>query len=129
MIEYPETFNRSLPAGFDGVFAWDFLRGCFGGPIIMPMDFYTSKAPSFADGVSSKYLYFTMLWMFINFYAISLARRPWRLLQALSGLITGREETRLAKWLPDVLVVRTRWNRQFRKVEAARARVGGVDAV
>ena len=52
--------------------------------------------------------------------------RPWRLWQALSAVITGREETRLAKWFNDVLVVRTRWNRQFRKVEAARARAGGV---
>lgn len=95
---------------------------------IMPMDFYTSKAPSFADDVSSRYLYFMMLWMFVNFYAISLARRPWRLWQALHGVFTGREETRLAKWFNDVLVVRTRWNRQFRKVEAARARAGGVNA-
>jgi hypothetical protein len=38
VIEYPEAFDRSLPAGFDGVFEWDFLRGCF-GPTIMPMDF------------------------------------------------------------------------------------------
>mgnify|MGYP003655183313 CR=1 FL=1 len=38
MIEYPEAFKRSLPAGFDGTFGWDFLRGCFGHKI-MPMDF------------------------------------------------------------------------------------------
>lgn len=89
---------------------------------IMPMDFYTSKAPSFADGLSSRTMYRTMLWMFVNFYAISLARRPWRLVQALSGVFTGREETRLAKWFNDMFVVRLRWQRQFRKLSAARSR-------
>ena len=43
---------------------------------IMPMDFYTQNAPSFVEGISSRTLYFTMLWMFINFYGISLLRRP-----------------------------------------------------
>jgi len=89
---------------------------------IMPMDFYTSKAPSFADAVSSRQLYLMMWWMFLNFYAISLARRPWRLFQALAGLLTGREETRLAKWFNDILVVRFRWNRQFARLKAARSR-------
>jgi hypothetical protein len=37
-ILYPQAFKRSLPAGFDGVFDWDFLRGCFPRGI-MPMDF------------------------------------------------------------------------------------------
>lgn len=89
---------------------------------IMPMDFYTAKAPSFADGVSSRYLYLMMLWMFINFYAICLARRPWRLLQAMSSVFTGREETRLAKWFHDIFTVRLRWNRQFRRLTAAKSR-------
>ena len=31
-------FRESLPAGFDGFFDWDFLRGAF-GPTIEPMDF------------------------------------------------------------------------------------------
>lgn len=36
-IFYPERFKQAQPAGFDGVFDWDFLRGAF-GPVIMPMD-------------------------------------------------------------------------------------------
>lgn len=79
---------------------------------IMPMDFYTSQAPSYADGISSRRLYWTMMWMFLNFYIISLARRPWRLLTAVYGVFSGYEETRLAKWLNDVLIVRPRWNRK-----------------
>jgi radical SAM superfamily enzyme YgiQ (UPF0313 family) len=82
---------------------------------IMPMEFYTSKAPSFADGITSRRLYFTMLWMFFNFYSISLLTRPWRIFQAFAGVFTGHEETRLAKWVNDILVVRGRWKRQTRK--------------
>lgn len=38
MINYPDRFRQAKPAGFDGVFEWDFLRGAFGNTI-MPMDF------------------------------------------------------------------------------------------
>lgn len=78
---------------------------------VMPMEFYTSRAPSYAEGVSGARLYRAMLWMFVNFYALSFLRRPWRLLPAVKALLTGREETRFAKWVNDVLVVRSRWRR------------------
>jgi hypothetical protein len=38
MIRYPDLFDAAPPAGFDGVFMWDFLKGAF-GPVIDPMDF------------------------------------------------------------------------------------------
>ncbi len=79
---------------------------------IMPMEFYTSRAPSFADGISSRRLYFTMLWMFLNFYVLSFLFRPWRVLEVLVVLATGREETRLAKWVNDMIFVRRRWKHQ-----------------
>ena len=79
---------------------------------VSPMDFYTAKAPSYADGVSSRRLYWTMLWMFVNFYVLSFALRPWRVVRALGrALLTGREETRYAKWFVDVLFTRRRWRR------------------
>jgi len=37
-INNPERFDQARPAGFDGVFEWDFLNGCFPRRI-MPMDF------------------------------------------------------------------------------------------
>ena len=46
---------------------------------VSPMDFYTARAPSYADAVSTRRLYWTMLWMFTNFYVISFALRPWRI--------------------------------------------------
>ncbi len=79
---------------------------------VSPMDFYTAKAPSYADAVSSRRLYWTMVWMFVNFYVISFALRPWRVARALGrALLTGREETRYAKWFVDVLFTRRRWRR------------------
>ena len=38
MIRNYAEFSRALPAGFDGEFQWDFLKGAF-GPTIEPMDF------------------------------------------------------------------------------------------
>ncbi len=37
-INYPERFAKSQPAGFDGVFDWDFLKPAFAPTKIEPMD-------------------------------------------------------------------------------------------
>src|ERR1700719_3446373 len=37
---------------------------------LSPMDFYTKKAPSYADRVSTRRLYLSMIWFFANFYLI-----------------------------------------------------------
>jgi len=39
MIRNSSLFNDNLPAGFDGVFDWDFLIECFAPTKIQPMDF------------------------------------------------------------------------------------------
>jgi radical SAM superfamily enzyme YgiQ (UPF0313 family) len=79
---------------------------------VSPMDFYTARAPSYAEAVSSRRLYWTMLWLFVNFYVISFALRPWRVVRALvRALFTGVEETRYAKWFVDVCFTRRRWRR------------------
>ena len=79
---------------------------------VSPMDFYTAKAPSYAEHVSTRRLYWTMLWFFVNFYVISFALRPWRVVRALvRAAFTGHEETRYAKWFVDVLFTRRRWRR------------------
>ncbi len=79
---------------------------------VAPMDFYTKKAPSYADGVSTTRLYRTMIWMFVNFYVLSFLFRPGRVLKALAtAVITGKEETRYAKWFVDRFYTRRRWRR------------------
>ncbi len=77
---------------------------------VSPMDFYNSKAPSYADAISSRRLYWTMLWMFINFYVISFAIRPHRVMRVLWNAITKHgEETRYAKWFVDRFFTRRKW--------------------
>src|SRR5215470_5973152 len=79
---------------------------------VSPMDFYTRKAPSYADAVSTRRLYWTMLWMFVNFYAISFALRPLRVLRSLArAVLTGTEDTRYAKWFVDRFFTRKRWRK------------------
>jgi radical SAM superfamily enzyme YgiQ (UPF0313 family) len=79
---------------------------------VSPMDFYTRKAPSYADAITTGRLYWTMLWMFWNFYLLSFAFRPLRVLRTLvKAVVTGREETRYAKWFVDRLYTRRRWRR------------------
>jgi radical SAM superfamily enzyme YgiQ (UPF0313 family) len=78
---------------------------------VMPMEFYTGRAPSYAEGLTAAELQRTMVWMFLNFYVLSLLRYPWRIFEPIMGLLTGREETRFAKWFNDMLVIRRRWNR------------------
>lgn len=83
---------------------------------VSPMDFYTDKSPSYADAVSSRRLYWTMVWMFTNFYVISFARRPWRALRTMARAIFGGvEETRYAKWFVDRYYIRRRWRRTVRE--------------
>jgi radical SAM superfamily enzyme YgiQ (UPF0313 family) len=79
---------------------------------LSPMDFYTQKAPSYSKHLTTKELYFAMLWIFTNFYVISFACRPFRTARILlKAVFTGTEETRFAKWLNDILFVRRRWRK------------------
>jgi len=85
---------------------------------LSPMDFYTQKAPSYSKHVTTKELYFSMLWMFTNFYVISFACRPLRTaVILLKAVVTGTEETRFAKWLNDILFVRRRWRALAKRAE------------
>lgn len=38
MIKYPDRFHQASPAGFDGIFDWDFILPAFEGTKITPMD-------------------------------------------------------------------------------------------
>jgi len=82
---------------------------------LSPMDFYTRKAPSYSEHLTTRQLYAAMLWMFVNFYIISFACRPFRTARILlRAVVTGTEETRFAKWLNDFLFVRRRWRKLAR---------------
>jgi anaerobic magnesium-protoporphyrin IX monomethyl ester cyclase len=77
-----------------------------------PMDFYTMNTPSFCNALSTRRLYWTMIWMFVNFYVISFISRPFRTLKILiNSILFGKEETRYAKWFVDRLYTRKLWNK------------------
>ena len=79
---------------------------------VSPMDFYTTRAPSYAEAISSRRLYLTMLWMFTNFYVISFLCRPVRVARVLwKAVRRDAEETRYAKWFVDVLYTRRHWRK------------------
>jgi anaerobic magnesium-protoporphyrin IX monomethyl ester cyclase len=79
---------------------------------VSPMDFYTQKAPSYADAISTRRLYWTMMWMFWNFYLLSFVFRPLRVLRTLvKAVTTGAEDTRYAKWFVDRFYTRRRWRK------------------
>lgn len=86
---------------------------------ISPMDFYTTNAPSYADAISSRRLYWTMIWMFVNFYVISILRRPGRTARIMTkAILNGDEETRYAKWFVDRFYTRRRWRKVARSAAA-----------
>ena len=79
---------------------------------ISPMYFYSRKSESFAAAISSRHLYWMMIWMYVNFYVLSFLRCPLRTFIILSkSIISGTEETRYAKWLVDQLYTRRKWKR------------------
>jgi radical SAM superfamily enzyme YgiQ (UPF0313 family) len=86
---------------------------------VSPMDFYTARAPSYADRIPSRLLYLTMLWMFVNFYVISFVFWPIRTTRVLwQATAQGTESTRYAKWLVDIIYTRRKWRKLQRKAPA-----------
>jgi anaerobic magnesium-protoporphyrin IX monomethyl ester cyclase len=78
-----------------------------------PFNFYTNTHRSFSKHLDSDRLYRAMMWMFLNFYALSFLMHPFRTARILShALFQGHEETRFAKWMMDRFFVRRRWRSQ-----------------
>lgn len=87
---------------------------------VSPMDFYTKDAPSYSKNVSTSKLYWTMIWMFVNFYVISGLTHPLRTLRILfKAIVYGKEETRYAKWFVDRFYTRRKWREMQKKNAAA----------
>jgi len=79
---------------------------------ITPMYMFSAKSPSFAERVSARALYLNMVWMYASFFVLCFLRRPLRPLRILGkAILTGREESRYAKWLVDRVYARRRWRR------------------
>jgi radical SAM superfamily enzyme YgiQ (UPF0313 family) len=90
---------------------------------ITPMYMFSSKSGAFAEAVSARRLYWNMLWMYASFFALSFLSRPLRPLRIMAtAILTGREESRYAKWLVDRLYGRRRWRRAAGELAATQTR-------
>ena len=76
-------------------------------------DHYAKGNPSYSPELSNKRLYWTMIWMFLNFYIISGLRYPHRFLKTVFfALFKEKLETRYARWIIDKFVTRKIWEKR-----------------
>lgn len=74
------------------------------------IDFYSAEGISYSDALSSRELYWWMVWMFLNFYLLSFMVRPWRLLKNLWVYASsGVENARYMRFFTEMLFVRGKW--------------------
>ncbi|MBI3312897.1 MAG: B12-binding domain-containing radical SAM protein [Candidatus Omnitrophica bacterium] len=74
------------------------------------MNFFSSANASYCRSVSARELYFWMLWMYLNFYALSFLRRPWRVVKNFTEFFTqGVENTRYMRLFAELFVKRRKW--------------------
>jgi radical SAM superfamily enzyme YgiQ (UPF0313 family) len=77
---------------------------------ISPIDFYSSDAATFSKNLSQKYLYWYMIWMYVNFYIISFLIHPLRTLNILyKAVFQNIETTRYSKLFNDLIKTRFKW--------------------
>jgi radical SAM superfamily enzyme YgiQ (UPF0313 family) len=75
------------------------------------ISFYSSTGKSYVPGVSSKELHIRMLWMYVNFYVLSFAIRPWRVLRNFQEYFRdGVENARYMRFFTEMASLRRRWN-------------------
>jgi radical SAM superfamily enzyme YgiQ (UPF0313 family) len=85
---------------------------------LSPFSFYDNHGAAFcyADDLTPKQLHRWMTWLFLNFYVLSMARHPIRTLGTMVRvLLTGREDTRYAKWFRARINTRLKWRRAVRE--------------
>jgi anaerobic magnesium-protoporphyrin IX monomethyl ester cyclase len=72
------------------------------------------KRLGYAETLTTQELYRWLVWLFLNFYILSFIFHPVRTARTLGRfLLTGREESRYAKWFRDRLKTRRRWRRSM----------------
>jgi len=77
------------------------------------IDFYSCSEKSYSSEISSKKLYYWMLWLYINFYVVSFIIRPWRVLKNFwVYLRKGSENTRYMRLVNELLFNRRKWKKK-----------------
>jgi anaerobic magnesium-protoporphyrin IX monomethyl ester cyclase len=79
------------------------------------INYFSAGNPSYAKEVSSKELYKTQVYMFLNFYCLSVIFHPIKFIKViLNALLKGEETTRYAKWLVDKILSYGKWKKIFK---------------
>lgn len=66
----------------------------------------------YAEALTPRQLYRWLVWLFLNFYILSFVFHPIRTAMTLGRfLLTGKEESRYAKWFRDRIKTRRRWKK------------------
>jgi radical SAM superfamily enzyme YgiQ (UPF0313 family) len=79
------------------------------------IDFFAGRGRSYTEAVSASELQRFMIRAFANFYVISFAVRPWRLMGNLWAYLTrGVENARYVRFFSELLVRRRKWRRRTR---------------
>jgi radical SAM superfamily enzyme YgiQ (UPF0313 family) len=74
------------------------------------ISFYSSKGKSYTPGVSSRELHLRMLWMYLNFYVLSFAIRPWRVVRNFWQYFRdGVENARYMRFFTEIAYLRRTW--------------------
>lgn len=74
------------------------------------ISFYSNTGKSYTPGVSSQELYFRMLWMYVNFYVLSFAIRPWRVVRNFWQYFqSGVENARYMRFFAEISSLRRKW--------------------
>ncbi|MBI3306599.1 MAG: B12-binding domain-containing radical SAM protein [Candidatus Omnitrophica bacterium] len=75
------------------------------------IDFFSGSNASYCRSLSSRQLYFWMLWLYLNFYVISFLLRPWRVIKNFIEFFTkqGVENTRYMRFFAELFVRRRKW--------------------
>ena len=75
------------------------------------ISFYSSTGKSYTPGVSSRELHFRMLSMYLNFYVLSFAIRPWRVVRNFWQYFRdGVENARYMRFFTEMFYLRRKWN-------------------
>jgi radical SAM superfamily enzyme YgiQ (UPF0313 family) len=77
------------------------------------ISFYSSTGKSYTPGVSSRELYVRMIWMYLNFYVLSFAIRPWRVVKNFWQYFrSGVENARYMRFFTEMSYLRRQWNQR-----------------
>jgi len=74
------------------------------------INFFNADNSRYCENLTGKQLYRWMVWMYLNFYLLSIVCRPWRLIYNLWVFwVEGIERTRYMRFFNEIFYLRRKW--------------------